>query len=65
LTCFDTQGFSVQDVVTAREGGLLECRASVFREIVEQQGSEQTGHTAYSAHVSEAMLRVYYKNGWA
>lgn len=59
---FDTQSFSVQDVVDARENGLLECRASVFREIVELQGTDKTGHTVYfGSRQSEAMLRVYYK----
>lgn len=59
---FDTQSFSVQDVVDARAAGLLECRASVFREINEEQGGARTGHTIYfGSRQSEAMLRVYYK----
>ena len=59
---FDTQTFTVQDVVDARKAGVLACRAQVFREITEDQGGERTGHTLYfGARQSEAMLRVYYK----
>lgn len=59
---FDTQGFSVADMVAARDAKLLDCRASVFREIVESQGEIRTGHTIYfGSRQSEAMLRIYYK----
>lgn len=59
---FDTQGFTVQDVIDARTAGDVECRASVFRELREVQGEELTGHTIYfGSRSSEAMLRIYYK----
>lgn len=59
---YDTQRFTVQDVIDARAAGALDCRASVFREIRETQGEELTGHTVYfGSRSSEAMLRVYYK----
>lgn len=59
---FDTQAFSVQDVIGARDAKLLDCRANVFREIRETQGEELTGHTIYfGSRSSEAMLRIYYK----
>lgn len=60
---FDTQSFSVQDVVDAHNGGLLDCRASVFREMVGAAGRRaRPGTPCTSApRSSEAMLRIYYK----